>query len=145
MATPWALTFDCADPVGLAAFWALALGYEPAPPPEGFDTWHAWYADQGVPEAEWDDGAGLRDPEGIGPGLSFLKVPEPKRAKNRLHLDIKAGGGRQTPWETRWPRVTAAVDRLTAAGARVASVEELNGRPDHFVLEDPEGNVFCVV
>jgi hypothetical protein len=36
-----------------------------------------------------------------GPGISFLKVPEPKVAKNRVHLDVQAGGGRSEPWEIR--------------------------------------------
>jgi hypothetical protein len=43
--------------------------------------------------------------------LSFLKVPEPKLVKNRLHLDVHVGGGRDDmPWEIRWPRVLAAAD-----------------------------------
>jgi hypothetical protein len=36
-----------------------------------------------------------------GPGISFLKVPEPKTAKNRVHLDVQAGGGRGEPQEAR--------------------------------------------
>jgi hypothetical protein len=98
-----------------------------------------------VPEDEWDDGAYLSDPEGVLPSLSFLKVPEPKVAKNRLHLDVQAGGGREVPWETRWERVTEAVARLTAAGATVSRQYALDGRPDHVVMADPEGNEFCVV
>ena len=142
----WGITVDCASPGRLAAFWALALGYVPPPPPAGFGSWEDWLAHHGVPEAEWDDGAYLHDPSGAGPTLSFLKVPEPKAVKNRLHIDIKAGGGRDAvPWETRWPRVEAEVARLTVAGASALRTYDMDGRPDHVLMADPEGNEFCVV
>ena len=35
------ITFDCADPAGLAAFWADVLSYQVQPPPDGFDSWDA--------------------------------------------------------------------------------------------------------
>ncbi|MFD4229662.1 VOC family protein [Streptomyces sp. NPDC058545] len=145
MSTRWTVTLDCAHPSRLAEFWALALGYVPKPPPAGFGSWEEWFAHHGIPEEEWDDGAYLSDPDGAGPTLSFLKVPEPKVAKNRVHLDVQAGGGRETPWEVRWPRVTEAVTRLTAAGATVVREHEMDGRPDHVEMTDPEGNEFCVV
>jgi len=84
----------------------------------------------------------IEDPDGVRPSISFLKVPEPKATKNRAHLDVQAGGGRSEPWEVRWPRVTEAVERLTAAGA---SVLHEDGVPDHVVMADPEGNEFCVL
>jgi Glyoxalase-like domain len=145
MATRWTLTIDCDQPGMLARFWAEALGYVESPHPEGFDSWEAWLADQGVPEEEWDDGAALADPDGVGPSLSFLRVPEPKAAKNRMHFDIQIGGGRSTPWEQRWPRVEAEKERLVGLGATVVARHEQNGRPDHFVMTDPEGNEFCLV
>jgi Glyoxalase-like domain len=146
LATRWSLTIDCARPAQLAAFWALALGYVPAPAPGQFGSWEEWLTHHGVPREEWDDGAVLSDPDGIGPGLSFLKVPEPKAVKNRMHLDVQAGGGRdETPWEIRWPRVVEAMDRLTAAGASVVCEVEQQGRPDHVVMADPEGNEFCLL
>ncbi|MFC8232465.1 VOC family protein [Streptomyces sp. NPDC057284] len=145
MSTRWTVTLDCAHPARLAEFWALALGYVPKPPPAGFGSWEEWFAHHGIPEEEWDDGAYLSDPDGVGPTLSFLKVSEPKVAKNRVHLDVQAGGGRETPWEVRWPRVTEAVTRLTAAGATVVREHEMDGRPDHVEMTDPEGNEFCVV
>ncbi|MEU3737318.1 MULTISPECIES: VOC family protein [unclassified Streptomyces] len=145
MSTQWTVTIDCAEPGELAKFWALALGYAEKPPPDGFDSWGAWFAHHGVPEEEWDDGAYLSDPDGSGPSLSFLKVPESKVAKNRLHLDVQVGGGRATPWEVRWPRVVAAVEKLTAAGATVVREHEMQGRPDHVEMADPEGNEFCLV
>ena len=67
------------------------------PPPAGFDSWGAWFAANDVPEDEWDDGAYLHDPDGIGPKLSFQRVPESKAAKNRVHLDVQrpAAAGRR--------------------------------------------------
>jgi catechol 2,3-dioxygenase-like lactoylglutathione lyase family enzyme len=145
MSTRWTVTFDCADPAALAAFWCLALGYVAASPPAGFASWPAWFAHYGVPQEEWDDGAYIEDPGGVQPGISFLKVPEHKAAKNRVHFDVQAGGGRRVPWEVRWPRVTQAVGRLTAAGATVIREDEQDGIPDHVVMADPEGNEFCVL
>lgn len=98
-----------------------------------------------MPEEEWGDGAYIEDPEGLRPAISFLKVPEPKTAKNRIHLDVQAGGGRGGPQEVRWARVLEAVQRLTGAGATVIREDLQNGVPDHFVMADPEGNEFCVV
>ncbi|THA71505.1 VOC family protein [Streptomyces sp. A0958] len=145
MSTRWSLTIDCAHPARLAQFWELALGHAPKPPPEGFGSWEEWLERFGVPEDEWGDGAYLTDPDGQGPSLSFLKVPEAKAGKNRLHLDVQAGGGRAVPWEVRWPRVQEALGRLTAAGATVLGEHEAQGRPDHYVLADPEGNEFCLL
>jgi hypothetical protein len=145
MAITWTLTIDCAHPGALARFWAVALGYVERPAPEGFESWHAWFAHYEVPEEEWDEGAYLCDPDGVGPNLSFMQVPESKVVKNRLHLDVQVGGGRNTPWEERWPLVLAAVERLTAAGATVLREDDLLGKPDHVMLADPEGNEFCVL
>jgi hypothetical protein len=145
VSTRWTLTIDCAHPATLAAFWRLALGYVEASPPQGFATWAEWLEHYRVPPEEWDDGAYIEDPDGVRPRISFLKVPEPKAAKNRVHLDVQAGGGRSEPWEVRWPRVTEAVARLTAAGASVIREDLDDGIPDHVVMADPEGNEFCVL
>jgi hypothetical protein len=145
MTTRWTVTMDCAHPARMAAFWRLALGYMEASPPEGFVSWAEWFTHVGVPPEEWDDGAYIEDPAGEQASISFLKVPEPKVAKNRVHLDVQAGGGRSEPWEVRWPRVTEAVERLTAAGATVIREDVQDGIPDHVVMADPEGNEFCVL
>jgi glyoxalase superfamily protein len=145
MSTPWTVTFDCAHPGAQAAFWRLALGYVEAAPPKGFASWGDWHRHHKVPEEEWDDGAYLEDPDGLRPRISFLKVPEGKVAKNRVHLDIQAGGGRSEPWELRWPRVMAVVEQLKAAGATVVLEDVVDGVPDHVQMADPEGNEFCVV
>jgi predicted enzyme related to lactoylglutathione lyase len=140
------LTFDCADAPRLAAFWALALGYEPAPPPTGWSTWESWFVDQGVPEDERSDGATIGDPAGAGPRIGFLTVQEPKTAKNRLHLDLHVSGGRHVPQHLRVERITAKVDVLVNAGASVQQEHLTSGGGlDHVVLQDPEGNEFCVV
>src|ERR1022692_4811665 len=93
MSAKWTVTIDCAHPARLAAFWRLALGYVEGSPPEGFASRAEWLTHAGVPPQERDDGAYIEDPGGAGPGISFLKVPEPKVAKNRVHLDVQPGGG----------------------------------------------------
>jgi len=76
MSVRWNITIDCAHPAKLAAFWNLALGYVDTPPPEGFATWREWFAASGIPAAEWDYAAYIKDPTGVRPSISFLKVPE---------------------------------------------------------------------
>ena len=145
MSTPWTITFDCHEPAALATFWKLALGYVDAPPPSGFDSWDAWFEACAVPPEERDDGASLVDPEGDRPSISFLKVHEDKAAKNRVHLDVQVGGGRAQEWGPRWARISSMVESLVAAGGTVVQEYEIGDRPDHVVMQDPEGNEFCVV
>jgi catechol 2,3-dioxygenase-like lactoylglutathione lyase family enzyme len=145
MHTSWGLTIDAEDPARLAAFWADALGYVQADPPDGFETWNAWLKHTGVPKKEWNDAAYLEDPAGQGPTLSFLKVPEAKSVKNRVHPDLKVAGGRHQSQKKRRSRIDKAVERLTAAGAKVQQEVEQDGNLDHVVMTDPEGNEFCVV
>jgi catechol 2,3-dioxygenase-like lactoylglutathione lyase family enzyme len=145
MSATWSLTFDAADPPVLAAFWRLALGYVEASPPRGFGSWDEWYARFEIPPEERGAIAAIEDPDGRRPQISFLKVPESKTAKNRVHLDIQAGGGRAVPHEVRWPRVLAVVERLAAGGATVLHEDLWDGVGDHVVMADPEGNEFCVV
>jgi hypothetical protein len=71
-------------------------------------------------------------------------VPEPKTAKNRMHLDVKVSGGRHLPAEVRTPRIEAKVAELVALGATVQRRNEHRGRLDGVVMLDPEGNEFCV-
>jgi hypothetical protein len=132
------LTFDCARAVVLAEFWKLALGYVDEPPPAPFRTREEWVASFGEPEEDEGDGAWLHDPDGVGPRLVFLEVPEPKVAKNRLHIDVRVG--RDGSPERVWARVEAKVAQLVAAGASVLTVAGTH----HVVLADPEGNEFCV-
>jgi len=145
MTTPWTLTIDCTDAVRCAAFWRTALGYEDAPPPAGFASWEDWFDACEVPLAERGDGAALVDPTGAAPRISFLRVPEPKSVKNRLHLDLQVSGGRAVPSEVRRARITGEVARLVDAGAQVISEHRIGEDLDHVVMADPEGNDFCVV
>jgi len=132
------LTLDCADAPLLASFWKLALGYVDAPAPAPFADRAEWLASHGVPEEEWDEGAWLCDPDGAGPGLSILTVPEGKVAKNRLHMDVRVPGDGSDG--ERWARATALVDELVGAGGWVLHRVPLH----HVVMADPEGNEFCV-
>ncbi|WP_104182141.1 VOC family protein [Arthrobacter sp. B0490] len=145
MTTDWTITIDCHDAVRLASFWKTALAYVDAPPPAGFATWREWYRTCDVPEDEWDDVATLVDPHDVLPRITFLRVPEGKAMKNRLHLDLQVGGGRATPAAVRRHRIMEAVEKLVAAGASVLEEHALGPQPDHVVLLDPEGNEFCVV
>lgn len=145
------LTIDCSDPQRMVAFWAEALGYVPEPPPDGHTSWRAYWAATGVPEEELPDSAGdlpesIVDPEGRGPRMWFQQVPEPKTTKNRWHLDLKVGGGRDVPLDVRAQRVRDTVERLVRAGATVLRI---NDDPDAgfyaTAMRDPEGNEFDVV
>ena len=143
MAVGFQVTVDCADPDLLARFWAQALDYQLQPPPPGFASWPEFLAAQGVPEAQWTARAAAVDPGGPGPRLLFQRVPEPKAVKNRVHLDLNVGGGAQVPAPERRARVAAVVERLVELGAsRLHDVEE---QGEHWVvMQDPEGNEFCV-
>jgi len=143
MGPPIQVVIDCADPDRLVEFWGLALGYVPQPPPEGFASWEDWLRAEGIPESDWNSAGSVEDPEGKRPRLYFQRVPERKTIKNRVHIDVNVGGPRGTPLEERKPRVAEHVRTLKAAGATV--LEEVNERGEHWVvMQDPEGNEFCV-
>lgn len=139
------ITVDCVDAPGQAAFWSRALGYVEAPPPEGWSDWPSFFRDHEVPEEEWGDGSSIQPADGAGPRIGFLKVPEPKTVKNRIHLDVKVSGGRQVDQMVRERRIRAKVAELVEIGASVQREDTVNGHLDHIVLSDPEGNEFCVV
>lgn len=131
MAHGFQLTFDAEDPPSLARFWGIALGYVEQPPPPGFETWEAFAAANNIPAEDMGNYGAVVDPDGVGPRLLFLKVPEGKTAKNRLHMDINV------------PDRDAHVATLVGAGAtELASRSEMGA--NWTVMEDPEGNVFCV-
>ena len=110
------VNIDCADPAGLAAFWAGALG------------WRLTY--ETADECVLEPPAGSPQ-DGVSPDLLFIKVPEPKSGKNRLHLDLRPDDQ------------GAEVARLLGLGARPADVGQ--GEESWVVLADPEGNEFCVL
>lgn len=139
-ATRVQLTIDAADPQVLAQFWMTALHHVPEPPPRGHESWDSWLAAMGVPKSEWNDGASISDPEGVGPNLYFQKVSELRTVKNRLHLDLDVAIA-SDPLATRTAVVDAEASRLTAAGATV--LRRVRDH-DHFhiAMLDPEGNEF---
>jgi hypothetical protein len=143
MGVPFQVTFDASDPVALARFWAVALQYVSQPPPPGFATWDDFLDELQVPEGLRDSRAALVDPEGELPRLFFQRVPEGKTAKNRVHLDVSISGGPGTDEATRRSRIEQHVARLAGAGATEAARMEEFGE-FWVVMQDPEGNEFCV-
>jgi hypothetical protein len=133
---------DCADPAALSRFWAEALGYVLQPPPEGHDSWESWLSAMGVPESQWNSASAVIDPDGPGPRLYFQRVPEGKAAKNRLHLDLRVSDWR-TPPDERRRAIEPEAARLVALGASVVGPVEERGEW-WLVMQDPEGNEFCL-
>ena len=137
------VTFDAGDPAILAGFWAAALEYSTQPPPADFASWDDWARAMEIPEENWYDASALIDPEGVGPRLFFQMVPEGKTAKNRVHLDVNAGGGHDVEYVDRIDAVDRHVDTLVDLGA--TKVEAVSQRGEYWVvMQDPEGNEFCV-
>jgi hypothetical protein len=121
------VVFDCRRPASLARFWSAALdGYAVAPYDDAeMERLHR----QGIESPE-DDPTVLVESARGGPRLWFQAVPEPKQGKNRLHLDVAA------------PDFEGELARLVALGA---SVRPEQPNPALVVLEDPEGNEFCLL
>jgi predicted enzyme related to lactoylglutathione lyase len=110
-----AILTDCADPAALARFWVDAAGW---------------------PVANTEDHlVGLRAPQGTGPYLEFLRIPDGKQVKNRLHPDVAPYRGDDSG---------AEIGRLRKGGATLADVGQ-GGDVSWTVLADPEGNEFCVL
>jgi catechol 2,3-dioxygenase-like lactoylglutathione lyase family enzyme len=144
MARDVQITVDCADPAGLAAFWAEALGYRLQDPPAGFESWEQALEAMGVPPERRNDASAVIDPEGSGPRLFFQRVPEPKQAKNRVHLDVRAAPGLEG--DARMAALEAEAKRLVVRGATRLRRHEPAPPLDagHIVMTDPEGNEFCL-
>ena len=118
MSLRWqSVCIDTPDPAGLARWWAELLG------------WRITYEDP--EEVVLEPPAGTSE-DGISPDILFLKVDDPKEAKNRLHIDLRPDDRE------------AEVERLVDMGARHVDI----GQGDDVswvVLADPEGNEFCVL
>ena len=117
------VAIDCREPERLVAFWCAALGYVRVA--EGQD----WIAIGPAGDISADDWRAAPQP----PNLAFCAVPEPRVAKNRVHIDITPVGVTQAD----------EVARLTALGATPADIGQ--GDETWIVLADPEGNEFCVM
>ena len=107
------VVIDCNDFDKMSTFWQEALRYVPRDPPE-------------------EDWVVLRDPHSEGVNVALQQMPEARRGKNRLHLDLYTDAQQ------------VEVERLLRLGAtrhpRTPEADE-----DFVVLEDPEGNLFCVI
>jgi predicted enzyme related to lactoylglutathione lyase len=110
------ITFDARDPRALAAFWGALLEREIRPGDMPQDDSVLVVATAGQP------------------GLLFLRVPEEKMAKNRIHFDL-------------WPTSTKRdeqVGRAIDLGAVVLDDRRRQDGTGWVVFADPEGNEFCV-
>ncbi len=138
------VTFDAGDPGALCAFWCEVLDYQLQPPPQGFDDWDSFLDSVGVPPERRNDRSAALPVIGDGPRLFFQKVPEGKTAKNRVHLDVRAAPGLEG--EDRMAALQAEADRLVGLGA----TQQRRVEPDQaletgfIVMQDPEGNEFCL-
>ena len=144
MAREVQITFDCADPAAVAAFWAEALGYQLQAPPPGFESWEQALEAMGVSRERWGDASAVADPDGAGPRLFFQRVPEGKQVKNRVHLDVRAAPG--LSGDERMAALEAEAERLVSHGAK--RLQRHEPRPPlaagHIIMADPEGNEFCL-
>ncbi|MHB8295946.1 MAG: VOC family protein [Acidimicrobiales bacterium] len=110
-----AVVVDCDDLERAAGFWAEVLGYRRS----------------GEPSERY---LSLVSTSGDGPELLLQKVPEPKAAKNRLHLDLRVR------------ELAEEVERVVRAGATRLTTEPLaEGGWLWHVLADPDGNELCVL
>ncbi|WCD85140.1 hypothetical protein KPP03845_101463 [Streptomyces xanthophaeus] len=114
------ITFDALDPYRAARFWSEVTGFAVHPD-----------------DKEGDDEV-LLEPQPVQggvPGLLFVRVPDAKSVKNRVHLDIRPPTGTRDE----------AVERLTALGARIVDDRRApDGVLGWVVLADPEGNELCI-
>ena len=116
------VAFDCLDALVVGRFWSAAIGRPLDPEPS------SGFASIGF--------AGRRERAGWGPvdrdadpTWLFARVPEPKTAKNRLHLDVIAAD------------TEAEIARLVELGAtRIADRDEYGYV--WTLMSDPEGNEF---
>ena len=107
--------FDANDTLRLATFWASALGWE-------------------IPD-ESSEVIDVLPTDGTCFLLAFLPVPEPKTAKNPIHLDLVSESVEHQ---------RAIVERLIELGAKHVDIGQ-GSDADHVVLADPEDNEFCIV
>ncbi|GAA2363626.1 VOC family protein [Saccharopolyspora halophila] len=135
------ITFDCAEPERVARFWCEVLGYVVPPPPVGFTDWDEF--NSSLPPEQQGSAFACTDPSGIGPRLFFQRVPEGKVAKNRLHLDVRAGTG--LVGAERLAALEAECARLIPLGAtRVRLLPADDQNESCIVMQDVEGNEFCL-
>lgn len=107
------ITVDCEDPIVPAKFWSKAL------------DWPITFSN--------DEEVVVEDPNG-GADLLFMRNPDKRVVKNRIHLDLRPDDQE------------LEVKRLESYGAkRVEIGQSADPRTTWVVMEDPEGNLFCVL
>lgn len=118
MSVRWqCICVDSTEPSRPATFWEQALG---------------WRRTHDSPdEVVLEPPKGSRE-DGVSPDLLFLRVPETKTVKNRLHLDLRPDDQ------------AAEVARLESLGARRVDIGQDAG-VSWVVMADPDGNEFCVL
>lgn len=120
------IVVDCREPRALAAFWCGVLDYQVL-----FEE-----GDE-IEIGPWNTGtrpsAEERRRSVLPASILFIRVPEEKQIKNRLHLDVSAMDRSQAD----------EVERVLALGARRIDIGQ--GEPSWVVLADPEGNEFCIL
>ena len=96
-----------------------------------------------MPPEERNSRSALIDPDGSRPRVFFQRVPEGKTAKNRVHLDVRAAPGQEG--DERMATLEAEAARLVALGAsRFKRFEPGPMEAGFIVMQDPEGNEFCL-
>ena len=148
MALHWKLVIDCRDANALADFWASALKYEVEDPSALIaQLVSAGHLPTAAVVAHGDGRrfaglAAIRHPDdpfdavsGVGQGrrILFQAVPEEKRGKNRLHIDVHDDGG----------DINGLVSRLEGLGATRVELVDQGPAGRWWVMQDPEGNEFC--
>jgi predicted enzyme related to lactoylglutathione lyase len=120
MLTVQCITVDARDPKALAEFWAEVLG---------------WTVGEDGDDIGWWIERELNDPNKTGfPDILFLKVPDSKVVKNRLHLDLRPDDQ------------TAEVARLEKLGAKKIDIgQSTDSDTTWVVMADIEGNEFCIL
>ena len=113
------LTIDCHDPKLLGEFWGEVLG------------WQVTHESEFEVVVEPPAGSPLQN---VAPDILFLKVPDKKVVKNRLHLDLRP--------DDRDAEV-ARIKKLGAVEVEIGQSQDPN--VTWVVLADPEGNEFCVL
>jgi len=107
---------DTPDPMPLARWWAELLGWR--------------ITHEGDDEVVLEPPAGSAE-DGVSPDILFLRVPEDKQIKNRLHIDLRPDDH------------AAELERAISLGAQPVDIGQ--GEPTWAVLADPQGNEFCIL
>lgn len=113
-------SIDCADAYALSTWWKQVLGYVDV---------------DGDPNEAGHEECMIVAPDGHGPPLLFIEVPEPKSVKNRIHLDLRPSDRNRDD----------EVDRVVALGATVVNDRRTPDGAGWVVLADPAGNEFCIL